>query len=394
MRISTDDGRRGLLAGLHARRGEIDRAVLARVRAIGDPGGRADAEYLDGLRRATEAAIEHTLAAIGPAEEGPSPVPLALLTQARLAARRRIPPETMLRRYLAGHAVLGDFVVEEAGRRGVPPETLRSVLRDQAARTDRALAAISAAYVEETGESRPFTTEGRRAERVRSLLDGELVGASDLGYDLGRWHVGMIAHGAGAADSARTLAEAVDRRPLVVGQDADLVWIWLGGTHPPDAGQLGTMARWAWPEDVRVALGEPGRGLPGWRLTHQQAAAALPIARRGPERLVRYADVALPASAMQDPVLVASLRNLYLAPLSRAPDGGTVLRRTLRAYFAAGMNTTSAAAVVDADRRTVANRLRVAEGLLGCGLDSCAADLQVALWVDRFEGEKHSNQVG
>ncbi len=131
-----------------------------------------------------------------------------------------------------------------------------------------------------------------------------------------------------------------------------------------------------------MASGEPGRGLAGWRLTHRQAAAALAIAQRGQRRHARYAEVALIASLVQDELLVASLRSLYLLPLARSPDGGAVLREALRAYFGAGRNLTSAAAALGIDRRTVANRLRMVEECVGRSLDECALDLQMALRLD------------
>ena len=51
------------------------------------------------------------------------------------------------------------------------------------------------------------------------------------------------------------------------------------------------------PAGVSSAIGEPGKGLDGWRLTHRQAQAAMRIALRRPQRLTRYADVALLAVA-------------------------------------------------------------------------------------------------
>jgi hypothetical protein len=381
-----DQRRRDLVVGLRGRREEIARAVLVRVHAIDAPDRVVDPEYLQGLRLAVEAAIDHTIeASEGPGESARETVPEPLLSQARLAARRRIPLETMLRRYLAGHAVLGDFVVEEAMRQALPPEILRWVLRSQAARTDQVVATISATYAELLDETRPFSTARRRAERVRRLLDGELLDGSDLGYDLSRWHVAMIASGPSPGQSIRSLARELGRQALVVDYEPELTWAWLGGTRETTPEQLEAVVRWTWPVGLRLAVGEPGRDLAGWRLSHQQAAAALPIAQRGPDRRVRYADVAVLAAAVHDQILAASLRTLYLARLASAADGGGVLRGTLRAWFATGLNTTSAAASLGVTRHTVANRLRVAEDLLERPLEDCALDLQVALRLDRVE---------
>ena len=47
------------------------------------------------------------------------------------------------------------------------------------------------------------------------------------------------------------------------------------------------------PAEVALAIGEPGQGLAGWRFSHRQAAAALPIALHSDRTHTRYADVAL-----------------------------------------------------------------------------------------------------
>ncbi|HTR76173.1 MAG TPA: helix-turn-helix domain-containing protein [Solirubrobacterales bacterium] len=384
MKIAPDDSRRTLLAALRARRPEIDRAVLSRVRAIGEAGDPGDAEYLDGLRRAVEAAIGHTIDSIGRSEDSPLPVPLALLTQARLAARRRLPLETMLRRYLAGHAVLVDFVAEEAVRQDIPPALIGPTLRSLATRTDLTVATISAAYVEEQTAERPSSPDARRAGLVRRLLGGEMVDPAALDYDLDRRHLGLVSRGGEARETLDAIAASFDCRCLVV-HDHDSVWAWLGSREaigpqavaeamPPDPSG-----------DMRVGIGEPGRGRDGWRLTHEQARAALSVAMRRGEAGARYAEVALLASAMHDDLAATSLRQLYLAPLDDDPDRGAVLRETVRAYLATRGNVTSAAAALAVDRRTVANRLRVVEERIGSSLDKCMSELTIALQLECLE---------
>ena len=61
----------------------------------------------------------------------------------------------------------------------------------------------------------------------------------------------------------------------------------------------------------------------------------MPVAERRGQSLVRYVDVALQAAIVRDDLLATSLRQIYLAPLEKARDGGEVARETLRAYFAA-----------------------------------------------------------
>jgi DNA-binding PucR family transcriptional regulator len=88
------------------------------------------------------------------------------------------------------------------------------------------------------------------------------------------------------------------------------------------------------------------------------------------------------AAIGRDDLLETSLRQLYLEPLEGGRDGGKVARETLRAYFAADRNVSSTAAALGVDRRTVRNRIRAIEELLGRPLRGSLADLEIALRLD------------
>jgi len=111
----------------------------------------------------------------------------------------------------------------------------------------------------------------------------------------------------------------------------------------------------------------------------------LPIALRTSENAVRYADVALLASILQDDLLATSLREIYLKPLERDRDGGETIRKTLRAYFSADRNLSSAGALLGVSRRTVANRLRDIEERLGRSLGPVAAEIEITLRADELD---------
>src|SRR5665213_761206 len=85
-------------------------------------------------------------------------------------------------------------------------------------------------------------------------------------------------------------------------------------------------------KDAAFAVGEPGAGVDGWRLTHRQAQAALLVALRRPggPRLTRYVDVALLASALRDDVLTSSLRDLVSRRKSALQLGTITANRTKR----------------------------------------------------------------
>jgi DNA-binding PucR family transcriptional regulator len=100
--------------------------------------------------------------------------------------------------------------------------------------------------------------------------------------------------------------------------------------------------------------------------------------------LTRYSDVLLLASALQDDLLVASLRETYLVPLEGLPNGDTAVREVLRAYFAAGHNVKSAAAALGIDRATVRRRLRSIEQRLCRQIQTCQPELELALRLDEL----------
>jgi hypothetical protein len=369
--------RMALLNRLRERLGELEAAILTRIYNDDAPIEAADPEYAEGLRAAVPIALEYCLTGIERGEASPPPIPTALLSQARMAARNGIPLDTVLRRYFAGYTVLGDVAIEEVEavglRRGAE---LKRLLRVLASSFDRLLTAVSEDYAREAAGRAKFS-EQHRATQIQRLLAGEPLESSGLGYDFDAHHLGAIAKGPDAAEALRELASALDRRLLTLEREESTIWAWLGGRRRIDLEDLIGRAG-ALPPKVRLAIGEPGEGLPGWRLTHRQARAALPIALRGPEPLVRYSDVALLSSILEDDMLVTSLRELYLKPLEAERDGGEALRETLSAYFACDRNLSSAAAVIGVSRQAVAKRLGTAQERLGC-LFGDTTELEVAL---------------
>jgi len=192
-----------------------------------------------------------------------------------------------------------------------------------------------------------------------------------------------MAKGDGAQELMRELAGKLDRRLLAVCHEEEPVWAcWLGGRSPLAAEQALQALDAISLAPVFVSVGEPGAGLSGWRLSHRQAKAALPIAERRGRPLVRYADVALLAAVLGDDLATTSLRRLYLEPLEKGRDGGRAVRETLRAYFAAERNISSTAAVLDVDRRTVSNRIRAVEDLFDRPFKDFATELETALLLD------------
>jgi hypothetical protein len=367
---------------LRERLPELKTEIATRVYAISDPREVSDPAYVEGLNAALAAAVEYRLVVLEEGERHAPDVPAALLAQARLDARDRVPLDTVLRRYFAGNALFGDFLAEEAEREGVPSSVLRNLLAAQATVGDRLLAAVSAEHAREA-QVRPSSTAERRRESVKRLLAGEFVDHAELEYDLDAQHLGAMAKGEGAEALLRELAKRLDCRLLAVKREEEPVWAgWLGGSQAIEAAEAVRVLGDLDPRGVVVTFGEPAEGLAGWRFSHLQAKAALAVAARRGQAVARYADVAIEAAALRDDLLARSLRELYLEPLEGVRDGGKVARETLRAYFKAERNISSTAAALGVDRRTVRNRIRAIEKLIGRPLGEAAADMEIALRLD------------
>lgn len=374
---------RALLAErLRERLAEIGRVALTRLYGVSDAPERPDPDYVEGLKSATAAALEYLLAGVERGESESLYPPPAVLVQARLAARNRVALDIVMRRCFAGHALFNDFLIGEVERLdSAEPDLLKRLLRDQAALFERMFAAVGEEYTREAA-SRPAAAERRRARLVERLLAGEPLDTTELGYEMDAHHLAVLAKGPGALKCVRELARTLDRRLLVVPRHEDLLWVWLGGGTPLDPNEILCRASTFRPTEVRLALGEPGEGAEGWRFSHRQAVAALPIALRGEAPVVRYADVALLTAVLKDELLVTSLRKMYLEPLETERDGGRAARDTLQAYFAADRNAASTAATLGVSRQAVKGRLHTIEGWLGRSLTVCAAELEILLLMD------------
>lgn len=369
---------------LRSRGPEIEAAIGTRIHALADPTEAADPDYSAGLRNAMSTALGYGLAALESGERHSSTVPPALPAQARAAARTGVGLDTVLRRYFAGYTLMVDYVVEEAEGAGLLGKVaLRDLLRDQSVVFERLIAEVISDYLQEAS-GRLVSNEQRRAERVRRLLAGELVDSSDLCYELEGWHIGAVAAGPGAAGALQELVASLDRRPLLVNRDDGTVWAWLGCRKQVDEEETYERIAAAWPAEMRLAMGEPANGPGGWRLSHRQARMAFPLARPHHAPVVRYGEVALAASVLQDDLLSSSLRQLYLDPLAEERDGGRCLRETLRAYFGAERNVSSTAAALGVNRHTVAKRLEKIETALGRDIRDCAAELEAALQLQEM----------
>jgi len=386
---SLDEVRAGVAERLRARRPEIEETIFARVREV-EFGrvGAGEAEYLAGLRAAVAVAVEFGVTAIerGEGEESADPIPSVTVEQARRAARIGVSLDTVLRRYIAGHALLADFIMEEADRSGLSGN--EAVLRHELRMTQTPLLErLTASIVEEYNlelEQVERSPEQRRAELVRKLLADEQLDADSpakLDYDFDAWHIGVIATGGSVVEYIWGVQAALGCERLAILHDERTTWVWFGRQRKPTAADFKRLSVKR-PTGVSLAMGEPRRGVEGWRLTHQEAQAALLVARHKPPGLTRCSDVLLEAALLQQEALATSLVETFLSPLDGLGYRGQTARDTLYAYFEAKRNVSSTAHRLGVVRNTVESRLREIEERLGRPLHTCSAQLEVALRLE------------
>jgi hypothetical protein len=377
---------------LRARLPEIRSAVYAHIEdTVPIPASRKNPEYQAGLLAAIEAVVEYSLEGIEQGLERLGSIPQAAIDQARRAARAGVSLGTVLRRYVAGHRRLGEFIVEEARRSSLGSDgsaPLLELRRMQETLLERLTAAIEREYDHEL-ETAGSPAERRRIEVVRRLLNGGAVAEAslvDLEYDIhSSWHLGVIATGARAHETLERLTTGLDRQSLPIVRRDGAVWGWLGGQREFALAEVERLLVGDGHAGVSLAVGEPGEGLDGWRLTHHQAREALRVAMRGRQMFTRYADSPLLAAALQNETLAKSLKAMFLAPLDGRSGGpNTALRETLRAYIDAECNASSASSTLKVRRQTVRNRLQIVEKLIGRPLHKCLAEVDVALRLEEL----------
>ena len=309
-------------------------------------------------------------------------IPVETARQARRAAREGVRLDTVLRRYVAGNKSLEEFIVAEAD--GISSQVLCQILSDQGPQVDRLMESVAAEYRHELEQTRRSSAQ-KQADRILHLLkSNSLMSPADLDYDFDIWHVGMILVGPNAEKSANLFAESLGYRTLSVVRDHETTWAWLGSPQQLVAVNLERFLTDDSPAEISVAIGEPRKGLEGWRQTHHEAQMALQVMLYQPKRVTRCRDVILTSAVIRDQLLVMSLIETYLVPLDGRGDSGEVLRRTLRAYFKADQNTASAALALKVARHTVERHLRRVEEKLGQTLDTCNPQLQVALIAEEL----------
>ena len=374
---------RRLSKALEARTEEILDAIAVRLRdEVPELDAAEQPEMWEPWREGTRASLLAFLGGVAGSREPPPRAPAAAVESAQLSARAGTPLPVLTRAYRTGHAVVWEFwldtveeLVREAGLRRV---VLQVGSRFMFRYIERLTALITQAYTEEHARSRR-SSEQQRERAVRDLLAGAHLNGRALGYPLEVEHLGVVAWGTQAEQAVRELADATASKTLIVPVARGTVWGWLGGETGVRARALRAIARFRPAEGTAVALGDPAAGVEGFRRTHREARLAHTVALKRGRPVTRYDEVALEALAMQDEPLAREFVLRELGDLSTSEARTELLRETLLRYFAASQNAAAAAAVLGVHERTVANRLRAVEDLMGRSVGARRAEMETAL---------------
>lgn len=216
-----------------------------------------------------------------------------------------------------------------------------------------------------------------RAQIVEDLLAGNHVPTDRavrvLGYDLNRWHLGIIIWSGPAASvepavlktvAAETLAAAGCASTLVHPIGAQRVWAWGSRTTtPPEAVPPAAPT----PPGVRIAIGTAGSGIDGFRETHRRARE---VARLGsmstrPGCAFRYEDLDIVAMLSADLSAAREFVARELGGLAGNAEAVATVRHTLKCYLDRDRSLAGASADLQVARNTVAYRVQRAEQLRG-----------------------------
>jgi DNA-binding PucR family transcriptional regulator len=364
------------------------------------------------VEKLLDASIEENVATLLHVfEHGTAPddvdAPAAAVEYAKRLAQRGVPIVALIRAYRVGHGRFLGRCVEEIAARAMPAELAAAV-------TTR-LVEVSFRYIDRVSEQLITTYQRERdrwlltqtavrAARVRALLASEPVdidaAESSLGYRLRQYHLGVIAWVTGETHGSEGLArlerlglsagrELGDRRrPLFVPRDEALAWIWLPLGN--DTTRVRGLLADAFENDdlfARVAVGEPGYGMDGFRRTHLQAARAqdLALAAKPGARVTSFAEVGAVALICADVPAARSWVWAILADLAVDDEQHARLRDTLQVFLSTGSYTATGERMT-LHKNSVQYRIRKAEQALGAPIEDRRADLELALRACQYLG--------
>jgi sugar diacid utilization regulator len=251
-------------------------------------------------------------------------------------------------------------------------------------------------------EEMAATSEDRRRETVLALLEGEAgedLAATDalLGYRMRATHVGFLVHSGDHREVSRAFTALRERTAapasLLVQPDAGTWFGWLGYHDGVDAQRLEQLRDTASGTGLPVVIGEPGRGLDGFRRSHDSArrtAELRPALRNAPSCLCAR-ELRLETFLLENPVSARRFIADELGGLAADTERAQRIRDTLLTWLSAGSQA-KAAAELGVHENTVRMRVRCAAEELGAALSERRTELLVALRLSEALGPESADE--
>jgi DNA-binding PucR family transcriptional regulator len=324
--------------------------------------------------------------------------PSAAIEYARRLAQRGVPIIALIRAYRIGHARFLQWCFEELQRDDGEPEAVSEATRHMAELSFTYIDRVSEGVIDVYERERDRWLHNRatvRAARVRALLAGDRfeldATEASLGYRVRRRHLGLVVWISEPASGDEQLlaleraAVAVAQRvgdgsPLFVPYDESSAWVWL--PLAPGREVAAAELEGAAETSVRVAAGDPGDGVDGFRRTHAQAMRAHGVALAAGSagaRVTSFADVGPIALLASDLDATRSWVLDTLGDLAVDDEQRARLRTTLRVFLSTGGSYTATAERLTMHKNTVNYRVGRAEEIRGRPVRSDRLDVELAL---------------
>ncbi|MFC7343676.1 PucR family transcriptional regulator [Saccharopolyspora griseoalba] len=240
---------------------------------------------------------------------------------------------------------------------------------------------------EQMNAERDDLARGSHAERLATvtlLVEGAPItvrqAEARLGHRLTGPHTAAIVWGPPDVDSARLedaaeglLQAAGAERRLTLVANAATLWVWLPAAVSPE-----DLPPIEMPDEVRIAVGRPGRDLAGFRSSHLEALTAQQVIDRAGMRagIASYDEVQLVGMLERDRKDADAFLERTLGELAEADPE---LRRVALTYLRELGNVTRTAERLYTHRNTVIRRLRRIDELLPRPLAENAVHVAAAL---------------
>ncbi|MFN8070354.1 MAG: helix-turn-helix domain-containing protein [Mycobacterium sp.] len=375
----------------------LTQAMVAQMR-IALPEVMPDAETLAENAASTEQTIKVLARGLA---DGADPqqleLPSATVAFAQAGVHRQVPPTQLVRAYRLGHEQVWQWCFERIALHCSSVGALRNATelftRWTFVYADAAITRVEEA-VETERETWLRSAMAARGAAIAAILSGEERNedraSSRLRYVLARDHIGLAASVPTGIDGdpQEMLTHAVVRLAEKAGAEAHLIYptgvttcsAWISRGHDFTEQDVAALAKCPL-ASVKIGVGEPGRGIEGFRRTHIEAGHARRVAAdanlSGP---VLYLDHAVAAMATVDYHLAATFVHRILGPLAGTDDVARRAAEALTVYLDENRSRTKAAARLHVHPNTVTYRVHQAEHILGHRLHNISSlDLRVAL---------------